>query len=55
MFDRKFETTRFSRIHILKSLTFFADAENDPMPHMLVNVDWETVQQFFLREVPRLL
>ena len=24
------------------------------MPHMLVALDWDTVKQFFLREVPRL-
>lgn len=55
LFDRKYAQTRYSRIHILKSLTFFSDAEKDPMPHMLIGLDWERVKQFFLLEVPRLL
>jgi hypothetical protein len=55
LFDQKFAQTNYSRIHILKSLTFFSDAEKDPMPHMLVTLDWERVKQFFLRESPRLL
>jgi len=55
LFDQKFVQTRYSRIHILKSLTFFGDAEKDPMPHMLVPLNWKLVKQFFLREVPRLL
>ena len=55
LFDQKFAQTHFSRIHILKSLTFFSDAEKDPMPHMLVPLDWDTVKQFFLLESPRLL
>jgi hypothetical protein len=55
LFDQKYAQTHYSRIHILKSLTFFADAEKDPMPHMLVPLDWETVKQFFLLETPRLL
>ena len=55
LFDRKYAQTNYSRIHILKSLTFFTDAEKDPMPHMLVTLDWDTVKQFFLRETPRLL
>ena len=55
LFDQKYAQTRFSRVHILKSLTFFADAEKDPMPHMLGTVDWETVKQFFVREAPRLV
>jgi hypothetical protein len=55
LFDQKYAQTNHSKIHILKSLTFFADAEKDPMPHMLVALDWERVKQFFLVEVPRLL
>jgi hypothetical protein len=55
LFDQKFAQTHYSRIHILKSLTFFSDAEKDPMPHMLVPLDWDTVKQFFLLESPRLL
>jgi hypothetical protein len=31
-FVRKYTQTGYNRIHILKSLTFFGDAEKDPMP-----------------------
>ncbi len=55
LFDQKYAQIHYSRIHLLKSLTFFADAEKDPMPHMLVTLDWDAVRQFFLREAPRLL
>jgi len=55
LFERKFAQTHFSRIHLLKSLTYFADAEKDPMPHMLEALDWNTVKQFFMLEVPRLV
>jgi hypothetical protein len=55
LFYQKYAQTHYSGIHILKSLTFFGDAEKDPMPHMLVTLDWDTVKQFFLRETPRLL
>jgi len=55
LFDKKYAQTHYSRIHILKSLTFFADAEKDPMPHMLVKLEWDRVKHFFLHETPRLL
>ncbi|KAA6463350.1 nucleotidyl transferase AbiEii/AbiGii toxin family protein [Acidobacteria bacterium AB60] len=55
MFDRKYAQANTSRIHVLKSLTYFGDAEKDPMPHMLVPIDWERVKRFFIGEVPRLL
>lgn len=54
MFDAKYSQTHYSRIHLLKSLTYFADAEKDPMPHMLEALDWDTVVHFFSREAPRL-
>lgn len=55
MFAEKFSQAHYSTVHLLKSLTFFADAEKDPMPHMLVPLQWDEVKAFFVREVPRLL
>ncbi len=54
LFDRKYAQTRYSRLHILKSLTFFEDADREPIPHLLVPLDWGEVKRFFLRDVPRL-
>jgi hypothetical protein len=55
LFARKYAQTRYSQPHLLKSLVFFDDAEKEPMPRMLVPLEWEEVKQFFLREVPRIL
>ena len=52
LFDRKYAQTAYSKIHILKSLTFFEDADKDPMPHVLTPIDWSEVKRFFLREIP---
>jgi hypothetical protein len=53
-FARKYARTKYSRLHVLKSLTYLADAEKDPMPHMLVPLEWKSVKRFFEREAPRL-
>ena len=53
-FDRKYAQASYSRVHILKSLTYFEDAEKDPMPHMLISVDWSEVKRFFHRQAPLL-
>lgn len=53
LFTRKYSHTGYNRLHILKSLTYFADAEKDPMPHMLVPLDWREVKRFFQREALR--
>ena len=54
LFDRKYAKTAYNRTHVLKSLTFFADAEKDPMPHMLAPLDWKEVKRYFEREAPLL-
>ncbi len=54
-FTAKYARTHYNPLHIAKSLTFFDDAEKDPMPDMLVPCDWAEVKQFFSREAPRLL
>lgn len=40
--------------HILKSLVYFSDAENDPMPQLLLKVSWAEVKKFFQREIPEI-
>ncbi len=55
LFDRKYVQTGYSRIHTLKSLIFFDDAEKDPMPHMLIPLEWSQAKQFFAREVSKLV
>ncbi len=53
LFERKYEQTRYQKLHLLKSLAFFEDAEKDPMPDMLVPLDWNQVKQLFVREIGR--
>lgn len=54
-FAAKYAQTNYSPLHIAKALTFFEDAEKDPMPDMLAVCDWAEVKQYFSHEAPRLL
>lgn len=40
--------------HILRSLTYFADAEADPMPRLNFSVTWAQVKRYFQTEVPKI-
>ena len=51
---RKYAAAPYNRVHLLKALTYFVDAEHEPMPHMLVPLDWPAVRTFFISEVPSL-
>ncbi len=55
LFQKKFSGTPYNNVHLFKSLTYFADAETEPMPHMLIPLSWDAVKQFFTTEVPRLM
>jgi hypothetical protein len=39
--------------HFLKSLVYFDDAEDDPMPKIQFDADWKTIKQYFKQEVPK--
>jgi len=38
--------------HILKSMTYFEDAEDDPEPEIYFKADWQKVKDFFTKEIP---
>ena len=40
--------------HVLRSLTFFDDAEAEAMPHLLIAVTWDEIKAFFRAEAARL-
>lgn len=40
--------------HIMKSLSYFDDAEADPMPTLFFQATWPGIKQFFRREVKKI-
>ena len=42
-FARKYASVPYSRLHLLKALTYFRDAEQDPPPDMFISLDWSAV------------
>lgn len=54
MAAKKFPDHADFPLQALKSLAFFDDAEQEPMPRMLAAESWREIRAFFEREVPRL-
>lgn len=50
LYDRKYKNLASISFHIRKSLTYFADAEDDSMPDVLKEVTWKEVKKFFWKE-----
>ena len=54
MIERRFAGIDFNEYHLLRSLTYFDDAETEPMPRMLREVDWADIKSAIIAEVRRL-
>lgn len=54
-FQKKYQGIEYNQMHILKSLTYFVEADKEPMPKMLQPVRWSTVKKFFVNLAKGLL
>lgn len=54
-FEKKYEEINYNKLHILKSLVYFADAEDEPMPIMIQQVKWEEVKRNLQEKANRLV
>lgn len=44
LFDKKYVGIKYNKFHLLKSLTYFDDAESEPMPEMLKKISWKEIK-----------
>ena len=54
-FEKKYSNIEYNKLHILKSLVYFGDADNDPDPLMLVNFNWDKTKSFLEQEVKKIV
>lgn len=53
-FKQKYQNTNISTTHIIKSLSYFDDAQDEPMPTMNIDLEWKAVKQYFIDEVKQI-
>ena len=53
-FRDKYRGVNVDSYHVLRSLTFFDDAEAEAMPDLLIPVTWDEIKTFFAAEATRL-
>ena len=51
LFEKKYKGIEYNKVHILKSLIYFTEAEEEPLPQMLTKIDWNDVKKFFEQQV----
>ena len=55
LYDKKFKVLSQNKLHILKSLVYFDDAENEPMPMMIRDIEWGKIKEVIVDKVKKLL
>jgi predicted nucleotidyltransferase component of viral defense system len=55
IFEKKYAAIKFNKLHILKSLSYFEDADREPTPVMLRPVSWEAVKEKIAAEASKVL
>lgn len=54
LFQEKYAPANYSTLHLLKSLSYFEEAEKEPLPDLAIQLSWEQVKEFFAEQAPRL-
>jgi Nucleotidyl transferase AbiEii toxin, Type IV TA system len=53
-FREKYRGISVDPYHLIRSLTFFDDAESEPMPEVVARTSWDEIKAFFRTEATRL-
>ena len=53
-YDQKYHKLEANMFTIIRSLTYFDEAENEEMPKMIKPISWDEVKKFFIAESMRL-
>ncbi|MFH1352067.1 MAG: nucleotidyl transferase AbiEii/AbiGii toxin family protein [bacterium] len=53
LYGKKYQNLSSTLPHILKSITYFDDAEKDKMPEMLKKISWVKIKKYFMDEAKK--
>ena len=54
LYQQRFQPAASDRYHLLRSVTYFDDAEDDPMPIIKNPTEWRSIKQFLIAEARKL-
>ena len=46
--NKKYRNVKFNEVHILKSLLYFKEADEQPMPRMLHPISWDEIKHYIM-------
>lgn len=50
MLNKKYEQNKINYSHIIQSLSYFEDAEDENLPKVFIDYNWNTIKQYYINE-----
>lgn len=50
MLDKKYDQNKINYSHIIQSLSYFEDAEDENLPKVFIEYDWNAIKQYYINE-----
>ena len=48
--DKKYDKNKINYLHIIQSLAYFEDAEDENLPKVFIKYDWDTIKKYYINE-----
>lgn len=48
--DKKYDKNKINYLHIIQSLAYFEDAEDENLPKVFINYNWGTIKDYYIEE-----
>ena len=45
-----YDKNRINYLHIIQSLSYFEDAEDENLPKVFIDYNWETIKNYYIKE-----
>ena len=50
MLDKKYDENKINYAHIIQSLAYFEDAEDENLPKAFIDYDWQKIKEYYIKE-----
>lgn len=50
MLNKKYDQNKINYSHIIQSLSYFEDAEDENLPKVFITYDWNIIKQYYINE-----
>lgn len=54
-FEKRYSDVHYNKVHVLKSIAYFEDAEREPDPNLIKKASWKEVREVIEKEAKKLM